>query len=916
MKRCLHLIVMALIAVSGFAQQTGDVIYVYQKDSTILPLLREEILEMAYTIEDVGDLSEYESTMQWIVTADSTYKIPIIDIDSISFVTPSTVYQPDATRIEQGLMDYVLGSDSLTFFVDKRVPAKLLPKVGDKLVTVEMNDKFPIGFAGRVSTVSDADTAYVVECDAVGLEEVFKYYYNVTGFSDQESAASRRVDIINKQGGVSFAPDPIVVDFSKELDDKIEEGDFVLSGEQKLRFTFTPKFNIRASIIVHSDLSTKITSKIVTDLSVLSEMGVYGKMEWTPDWYLPKDIKLARIPIPYFPFICVYFNPGGYARFKGEITAGLTDKLSARAQTSFEFDSKRKPQKKPTFSIKMTGHQFKPDDISLNGSLEGGFLFDLGLNVVDSKIAKFCITGHVGPEVSSKFIFHPYDVVNAAQSTTLYEKLKDVTVDTKFAYNFSIDYGLGKEFGDDLNGTLVTLWKDKVNIAKTHVVPTFSNLDFQRSGTTGDASATVYGTCLAPIKVGFIVAEKDGNNVDSWNANDMYKDVSTQINTSFTGLNTDKEYVLNPKVVLFDNDIKATPSVELEKIKFPVRIINFEQTGAYYSSQKGYEYDGKNYYYKFNVTTTVELDKEATDIKDWGYIYHDIYGEDKMISCANLGANPYPDVRYAYYYNQTERTVELSPYVLYEGETKIKEGNRLTFMVRYVIQPHGSCPDENHPHAIDLGLPSGTLWACCNVGASNPNEFGDYYQWGATEPIGNTNLGYFGELTELGGTEYDISHLLLGGWQTPSATQLYELYEECDFKAMVVYNSQEMVSTVTIPAGANPDDLKSFLKVIGPNGNSILLPAGGMKTSGDDYLELPCENVKNTNYYQSWGNYWTSSAGTFYDMDENQFDGSYFLRFRVDFYSKVQNNRAGLLTGIYGTTNGVGMSIRPVTQKE
>ena len=28
-----------------------------------------------------------------------------------------------------------------------------------------------------------------------------------------------------------------------------------------------------------------------------------------------------------------------------------------------------------------------------------------------------------------------------------------------------------------------------------------------------------------------------------------------------------------------------------------------------------------------------------------------------------------------------------------------------------------SCPDSNHPHAIDLGLPSGTKWACCNVGA-------------------------------------------------------------------------------------------------------------------------------------------------------------------------------------------------------
>ncbi len=40
---------------------------------------------------------------------------------------------------------------------------------------------------------------------------------------------------------------------------------------------------------------------------------------------------------------------------------------------------------------------------------------------------------------------------------------------------------------------------------------------------------------------------------------------------------------------------------------------------------------------------------------------------------------------------------------------------------------HSSCPDGNHPHAIDLGLPSGTKWACCNVGASAPEAYGGYY---------------------------------------------------------------------------------------------------------------------------------------------------------------------------------------------
>ncbi len=40
----------------------------------------------------------------------------------------------------------------------------------------------------------------------------------------------------------------------------------------------------------------------------------------------------------------------------------------------------------------------------------------------------------------------------------------------------------------------------------------------------------------------------------------------------------------------------------------------------------------------------------------------------------------------------------------------------------------------NGHEAVDLGLPSGTLWATCNVGASSPEELGDYFAWGETKP--------------------------------------------------------------------------------------------------------------------------------------------------------------------------------------
>ena len=44
-----------------------------------------------------------------------------------------------------------------------------------------------------------------------------------------------------------------------------------------------------------------------------------------------------------------------------------------------------------------------------------------------------------------------------------------------------------------------------------------------------------------------------------------------------------------------------------------------------------------------------------------------------------------------------------------------------------------SCSDSNHPHAIDLGLPSGTKWACCNVESITPEDYGGYYALGETK---------------------------------------------------------------------------------------------------------------------------------------------------------------------------------------
>ena len=107
---------------------------------------------------------------------------------------------------------------------------------------------------------------------------------------------------------------------------------------------------------------------------------------------------------------------------------------------------------------------------------------------------------------------------------------------------------------------------------------------------------------------------------------------------------------------------------------------------------------------------------------------------------------------------------------------------------------------------VDLGLPSGTLWATCNVGASSPEEFGDFFCWGETSAkdwyeystykycmgshltltkyCNNSEFGYNGftdDKTVLD-PEDDAATVNMGeDWCTPSPDQLNEL-KQCTRK--------------------------------------------------------------------------------------------------------------------------------------
>ena len=210
------------------------------------------------------------------------------------------------------------------------------------------------------------------------------------------------------------------------------------------------------------------------------------------------------------------------------------------------------------------------------------------------------------------------------------------------------------------------------------------------------------------------------------------------------------------------------------------------------------------------------------------------------------------------------------------------------------------------PKAIDLGLPSGIKWASFNLGASKPEEYGDYYAWGETEP-------YYSSLNPLTwkagkedgydwssykwchGTEYslikycndsefglngftdgkttldvddDVARIKLGGgWRMPTYEEFQELVQYC-------------IRTTDQENGVNGTLFTSSI-----NGNSIFLP-----NASNGALNF-------VNYYNSGSNgyYYSSSLGSSYPCD------AWYLA-------------TGTPSGIYVINRSAGLSIRPVYQ--
>ena len=202
-----------------------------------------------------------------------------------------------------------------------------------------------------------------------------------------------------------------------------------------------------------------------------------------------------------------------------------------------------------------------------------------------------------------------------------------------------------------------------------------------------------------------------------------------------------------------------------------------------------------------------------------------------------------------------------------DKEVNIADVNALIDMILNPVKEH---------EWVDLGLPSGTLWATMNVGANSPEDYGAYYAWGETAPKDeyfgdnykwynqreplmiskyntSNNYGTVDNKIELDPAD-DAAYLNWGSsWRMPTKEQQDELVKKCTWQW-------------TTRNGVNGS------LVTGPNGNTLFLPANGYR-------------YKNSLYSAgSRGYYWSRT------LDSNNPSFAFFMTFNSESGSWLNNN--------------------------
>lgn len=410
-KLLVSLALMALAPLTSQAQGVNDAFYIYQNDGHFNGFFYDQVQKINYSKLDTLGVEHSDYVSQEIVTADSTYRIMLAAIDSVTFVQPEIIENPQMRNVQkEGISNYLLSKEDLVLTFSKMMPANLIPKVDDVLADFSTNDS---GYSGKVVSVDTSGSNIVVQLkDIESIHDLYQQYISIEEYAKDGKGNNigRRVAGMPELNTGIYAP--------RRSSDKFDFNifNFALSGHLPIYTSSGGDVNISIDADIASAATLKVVTKfpmfgkdyvgftLVLDNSVGIGFTVDGKLH---DAY-PAGLTqyLGKLPIPAAaPLFVLDFGPDGFVKAEAHAKFNVSfPAFKGKLWYTLEFDDWS-----PSINFghgtppgeEEAAEEPKDDPVSVslefNGTLQGGVKFPL--NIFTNKLLEKLVKTEVGTTI-------------------------------------------------------------------------------------------------------------------------------------------------------------------------------------------------------------------------------------------------------------------------------------------------------------------------------------------------------------------------------------------------------------------------------------------------------------------------------------------------------------------------------------
>lgn len=586
-------IICSCMLMACFVSKAQNAYYFHFHDKGIQVFYTDMVDSMTVSKVDLDGIEHEDFVTQQVWMNDTVFNYALADIDSVSFVTPTTIYQPGVVKMEDGLENYVLSHDSLTIIFRTDTPSDLLPRKQDKLVYLRQTDLFPTGFAGEVVEIVKENGNYKVDCTLTSLSDIFVRYYSTSN----DKVQTRAIDPIYGHGEAIWEAKDLTYPLTDELLPFISEesdDDDAFSVDNDVSISLSPKVSLRGTLIVTPEEGTYVCVSSNGTFDVTSNFSLNGSLKVDKVWRFTGN-KRWQARIPNCPFVVAFVDPGVFvdASLDASVDATVNQKVSSAFLLNMSTKRRENLRNQPlTFKIQETNFDVGG---SVKGELNAGVYTEIGIAVNDigfckNDIAKLYARGEVGIHVGGDLEVNSKFLKEGIKNTEAYETLRNSGIWSNFYWGAAIGYQLDLPI-INLNFGQKIEWEGHIGepLFDKCLAPTITSPNAYREHgdfSTITAKADVEGDCLMPVEVGFGAFDTNGNKLVTKyygkkfaNENSSFSDYSVALEN----MSTVKDYELSPVIKLFGHELKAYPSVGVEKT---LTLSTYEATDVTESSAK------------------------------------------------------------------------------------------------------------------------------------------------------------------------------------------------------------------------------------------------------------------------------------------------------------------------------------------